>query len=543
MATRTQIVRPFSGQLEPLEPRKLLAGFSALVDFQPAGVQTYRGYVADTGAAFGNRGNGLSYGWNATNNNGVDRNSKKSPNQAYDTFIHMQKNGSFTWELAVPNGTYDVKIFAGDAVFDSSDFYHILAEGQKAMMQPPFTPFQHWVGSNQPINVTDGRLTISNGASAVNNKIAFIEVRKAVPTIPTNLTAVAVSSSQIQLNWVDRAINEDSYIVERSTNGTSFTAIATLGANATSFLDSGLAPSTRYTYQIRAKNDVGSSMASFVASATTAGISALAPAAPSDLTASVTGNTAKLTWTDNSNNEDKFVIQRIFATSSFQDYLEVPANTTSANVYLLTGNTNQYRVVAKNSAGGVSDPSNPLTIFTKPEAPVYVNAQAASSTAIDVVWDSLDACVFHVERLDNGVWTRIASDLGALSFRDTGLAPGTSHSYRVIAAAVNSAGESDPSDVVTATTAPAAVTGLQVTGKTSSSVSLKWNDVSGEGFYSVERSLDGVNWTLVTYLYADTTSHTVTGLAANTTYQFRVTGMAYGYVPGDRGEVVTVTTS
>ena len=57
MSTRSAIARAAS--IEPLEPRPLLA-FSALIDFQPAGVQTYKGYLADTGAVFGSRGNGLS---------------------------------------------------------------------------------------------------------------------------------------------------------------------------------------------------------------------------------------------------------------------------------------------------------------------------------------------------------------------------------------------------------------------------------------------------------------------------------------------------
>jgi titin len=142
-----------------------------------------------------------------------------------------------------------------------------------------------------------------------------------------------------------------------------------------------------------------------------------------------------------------------------------------------------------------------------------------------------------------GGWERIASDLLTLGYRDSGLTPGTSYSYRVIAVAANSAGDSEPSDVVTARTAPLAVTGLQVTGKSANSVSLAWNDVSGEDFYSVERSLDGVNWTWVAYLYADTSSYTVSGLSSNTTYHFRVTGMAYGYIPGDRSDPVSATTS
>ena len=81
------------------------------------------------------------------------------------------------------------------------------------------------------------------------------------------------------------------------------------------------------------------------------------------------------------------------------------------------------------------------------------------------------------------------------------------------------------------------------TAASSSQIDVTWNDVSGEGFYSVERSLDGVNWTLVSYLYADTTSYTVTGLSSHTTYYFRVIGMAYGYASGDLAAPVSATTA
>jgi hypothetical protein len=112
-----------------------------------------------------------------------------------------------------------------------------------------------------------------------------------------------------------------------------------------------------------------------------------------------------------------------------------------------------------------------------------------------------------------------------------------------IAVAANSAGDSAPSDVATATTAPRAVTGLAVTGVTANSASLNWNDVVGEGSYRVERSLDGINWTAVTLLYSDTTSYTATGLQSNTTYYFRVTGLAVGsQFPGESAEPVIART-
>jgi fibronectin type 3 domain-containing protein len=234
--------------------------------------------------------------------------------------------------------------------------------------------------------------------------------------------------------------------------------------------------------------------------------------------------------------------------NAFTTRKEVPANTTSTTIYLSSAAVQDLRVVARNTAGGNSAASNVVTIATTPEAPLSVGAQAAHdspTTAIDVFWDSIDSCQFHVERFNTQThaWDRIASDVVSLSYRDAGLEPGTSYSYRVIAVAANSAGDSTPSDVATATTAPRAVTGLAVSGVTANSVSLSWNDVVGEGSYRVERSQDGINWTTVTLLYSDTTRYTATGLQSNTTYYFRVTGMADGsQFAGESAEPVIART-
>jgi hypothetical protein len=526
---------------ESLEARRLLA-FSAFVNFQPTGTGVPSGYKADTGDVFGNRGGGLSYGWNAVNNNAIDRNSSKSADQRFDTFAQMQENGNFFWEIGVPVGTYNVRVFAGDPT-SADAFYHLVGETKTLINGQPSSPNQLWIGANTPVNVTDGRLTISNGANARNNKINFIEVTKAAPTPASGLTATAQSATQISLNWTDNAINEDSYVVERQTGSSNvWQAVATLGANATSYADSGLSPGTRYAYQIRAQNDVGSSYPSIAAVATTPNIPSLAPAAPSNLTSSVNGNVITLSWTDNSNNEDKFLIQTIGYTGGFETVKEVAANQTSGTAYLRSASVMQFRVVARNAAGGNSDASNVLSVATKPEAPVYVNAQPVSSSAIDVSWDSLDSCQFHVEKLVSGEWVRIASDLLSLSYRDANLPAGTPQSYRVLAVAANEAGDSAPSDVVTASTAPRAVTGLSVTARTSSSISLRWDDAAGEAGYLIERSLDALNWTTVTLTYANVTTFTNTGLASATTYRYRVTGFANGVILGDRGGSISGTT-
>jgi subtilase family protein/fibronectin type III domain protein len=89
------------------------------------------------------------------------------------------------------------------------------------------------------------------------------------PAAPTGLTATAVSSSQIDLAWSDNSNNETAFEIERSTDGSSFTPRATVGANETTFQDTGLAGSTTYWYRVNATNGGGDSGYSNVASATT----------------------------------------------------------------------------------------------------------------------------------------------------------------------------------------------------------------------------------------------------------------------------------
>jgi Galactose oxidase-like, Early set domain/Fibronectin type III domain/Kelch motif len=91
------------------------------------------------------------------------------------------------------------------------------------------------------------------------------------PTLaaPTNLTATAVSSSQINLSWTDRSNNETGFEVYRSRRGRSFKRIATVGANVTTYADTGLTASTTYRYRVRAYNSGGNSAYSNIVSATT----------------------------------------------------------------------------------------------------------------------------------------------------------------------------------------------------------------------------------------------------------------------------------
>ena len=78
-------------------------------------------------------------------------------------------------------------------------------------------------------------------------------------------------SSRIDLAWQDNASNEIGFRIERcsGTNCASFVEIATVGANVTSYQNTGLLASTSYSYRVRALKQSGTSAYSNTASATT----------------------------------------------------------------------------------------------------------------------------------------------------------------------------------------------------------------------------------------------------------------------------------
>ena len=64
------------------------------------------------------------------------------------------------------------------------------------------------------------------------------------PAAPNALTADANSPTEVQVRWTDNANNETGYVVQRSTAGGAFFTVAQLGANSTSYTNTGLTAST-----------------------------------------------------------------------------------------------------------------------------------------------------------------------------------------------------------------------------------------------------------------------------------------------------------
>src|SRR5207237_10230883 len=75
-------------------------------------------------------------------------------------------------------------------------------------------------------------------------------------------------------------------------------------------------------------------------------------------------------------------------------------------------------------------------------------------------------------------------------------------------------------DTITVFAPPAAPTGLTASAMSSSQIALAWNAYTGASSYKIQRSADGTTWTQVGT--ATATSYQDAGLAASTTYLYRI---------------------
>lgn len=149
---------------------------SIAINFQPASAPAYPGYLIDAGAAYAAR-NGQTYGWSTALKTTalVDRNSSSSPDQRYDTHAVAGSSTTLRWELAVPAGTYDVRVVCGDPSAYANTVYKVAVEGVLTVNGTP-TSTRRWLEGTSRVTVSDGRLTLTNASGAKSNKPCFVSV-------------------------------------------------------------------------------------------------------------------------------------------------------------------------------------------------------------------------------------------------------------------------------------------------------------------------------------------------------------------------------
>jgi len=295
------------------------------------------------------------------------------------------------------------------------------------------------------------------------------------PTRPGSLVATPRGATSASLSWNASTDNVTvtSYIVSR--NGAQVATSAT-----TSYVDSGLAPATTYSYSVAAVDEAGNmSPSSPTASVTTPALpDTTPPSQPAGLTATAAGAAgANLSW--NASTDNVGVTGYIVSRNGVQ--IATPAATSFSDTGLLPATTYAYAVVARDAAGNQSSPASASVTTgspadtTPPSQPAGLTGTPAGGTGANLSWsastDNVGVTGYVVTR--NG--TQVATPT-ATSFTDSGLTPATTYAYTVAArdAAGNRSTAAGVSVTTTDTLAPSQPTGLTGTAS-GTSANLSWS--------------------------------------------------------------------
>lgn len=349
---------------------------------------------------------------------------------------------------------------------------------------------------------------------------------------PLNLTLRVSGAGSIDLEWTNAPGNDADTKIYRAF-GSGYEEIATVGSNVESYTDMvTVLPGTAYHYFVMAYESADNSSAERAASI----IPAL-PAAPTALKADLSSTAGiTLTWTDNANNEDEFVIQRMTNPGTYADLTPTVAAKTGTggtvtflDEDLTPGNTYIYRVCSSNALGS-SAYSNEVTVSSwDTVAPASLTVTPVSSNRMDLAWSYTGTLTYNtvIERKvgTTGSWATIyTAPRGVLKYSDTGLSPNTQYFYRIRKSlGPNATGISFPNNEIGkgayTMLGNLSLSGDAVSGNT---IRLSW---SGNTFADViiERKMANGSFSVITTVNTYTNSwYDNTGLVPGASYTYRV---------------------
>ena len=178
---------------------------------------------------------------------------------------------------------------------------------------------------------------------------APITVSAETPEAPTNLTAT-VTFTLIVLVWEDNSTGEAGFEIERKEGDGDWEAFANVDADWEINKDLSVYEGRTYSYRVRAvySSGTGRNMEYIYSeySNTATGTIDSVPA-PADLSATAGTNGITLTWTDNSSNEDGFMVIKSWADGLMGDTKIVGADvTTYVDYEVIAEYVYTYRVIA-----------------------------------------------------------------------------------------------------------------------------------------------------------------------------------------------------
>ena len=372
-----------------------------------------------------------------------------------------------------------------------------------------------------------------------------------VPSAPLPPTIAAASRTSVTITW-PAPYNGGSvitgYNLQHRAVGSEEWIDVSRGANQRALTVTGLEVGAYHEARVQAINAEGTGTWSEVGRGRTA---VDMPSAPTDLTITAeTISAIRATWMapadDGGSAITDYDVQcRVTGTDDWEDCVHEGGATFSVitadaeGTPLVQGESYDVRVRAVNEsgAGGWSAVASGRTVSTepgRPAAPDIGPAQTDSETSLTITWtapfdggSAITGYSIRVRQTDTSAW-RTLTQGNILTRTVTGLEPRTEYEAQV--AAINTHGVGDFSPSGTSTTggdvpdAPRAPT--VVRGAAAGSLGVSWtapddNGLAITGYNFRYRQVGTSRWSPLTF-GATTTAHTLTGLAAGTSYEVQI---------------------
>jgi hypothetical protein len=186
-----------------------------------------------------------------------------------------------------------------------------------------------------------------------------------------------------------------------------------------------------------------------------------------------------------------------------------------------------FKLTATNESGSASSETNATTKVAPPVAPASFTSSSQTDNSVTLSWtaqSNLSGYTLEYKKSTDGSWTTAAAPAtSAASATINGLTANTAYNFRLTA--TNESGSaSSETNATTKVASPVAPASFTSSSQTDNSVTLSWTAQSNLSGYTLQykKSTDS-NWTTATAPATSAASATITGLAASTAYNFKLT--------------------
>jgi chitodextrinase len=427
---------------------------------------------------------------------------------------------TWTYIAAVYSGS-TLSMFVNGSQVAQSTVSGSVTETSGALRLGGDTIWNEWFqGKIDDLRVYNRPLSASEVSSDMSTPVPLPGV---APPAPTGLKASAATQTSVSLSWTSSGVTAASYGVYA--NGSSVGS-----TSSTSYTVTGLTCGTSYTFGVDAADTLGDRSSKSTVTASTSACTQTAdtqaPTTPTGLAKSGSTQTSvALTWNASTDN---------VGVKGYGVYTNSASSGTSTSTSytvsgLTCGTSYAFAVDAYDAAGNRSGKAsvNASTAAcpgdtTPPSTPGNVQVSGSTASSLSLSWSaSTDNVGVSGYDVYNG--STKSGTTPSTSYTVSGLACGTSYTLGVDAydAAGNTSGKATVTGSTAAcadSTAPSTPSNPQVTGSTSTSVSLSWGastDNVGVSGYDVFNGSTQMTTT-------SSTSYTAAGLTCGTNYTFSV---------------------